>query len=165
MEATRVRPEDGGEGGQSPVFAGGTERRHVLIVEMDEQIRELLADALLLEGYRVTAVKEIGTASSLVMEAGLAPDVMLVDVDVPQLPCNTDGGVLPYQRRLGMLAMWAPVIAMTTGLRRACAMTSGVGAIVEKPFDLNTLLDTVAFHAETSVVMSLTGGVGVLAAA
>lgn len=56
----------------------------ILIIEEDEQIREVLHDVLEIEDYQVTSAKT-GLMGLKHMEEGLIPDIILLDIYLPRL--------------------------------------------------------------------------------
>ena len=110
----------------------------VLLVDDDEQVRELVRVNLEFEGY---AVREAGSA-----EEGLEaieeakPDLVLLDVMMPQ----TDGWEMlrKIQEQYGAGAI--PVVMFSGKVEERSleqATTSGVRAFVGKPFDMQQLIE------------------------
>lgn len=115
-----------------------TEPYRVMVIDDDPGVREILALALRAEGYDVEAA--IDGAEGLVALARRRADVVLVDLRMPEV----DGAAFCRQyaqRRDG----GGPVILMTamTG-RTTHSDLPGVIETVEKPFDLDDVLDAVA---------------------
>jgi CheY-like chemotaxis protein len=63
--------------------AGGSE--HVLVVEDEQHLRELMASILSRLGYRATLASNGGEALLLVEERGLEPDLIITDAVMPNM--------------------------------------------------------------------------------
>ena len=111
--------------------------KHVLIVEDDGAIRDVLTDALADSGYSV-ATAMTGREALEQMRSKL-PDVVLLDLMLPDM----DGWTfLKAREREGDL-LQVPVLVMSaagpSGLMRAQDL--GAPIFLAKPFDLQELLD------------------------
>jgi CheY-like chemotaxis protein len=115
--------------------------RTVLVVDDEEAIAHLVADALEEEGYEVR-VKHDG-ASALLDIVQDPPDLVLLDIAMPVMVGDE---LLRYLRRNGFPHL--PVIVMTAGLRPESYLADGASAVVAKPFDLNRLIDLVGQSLE-----------------
>ena len=106
----------------------------VLVVEDDQDIRELIADILAGEGFPVEQV-ENGALALQKMRAGYAPDVILTNLLMPVM----DGYQLNSE--LKRHATWAriPLIVMSAGKAMPDALRD-VEAVLQKPVDLENLL-------------------------
>jgi CheY-like chemotaxis protein len=119
-----------------PELAGPGGR--VLVIEDDPGIRDLLTDALLSDGYSVTATESALGAATLVRR--LLPRVILLDLGLPY----RSGGALLQDLKSDPQTAAIPVLivsALTETLapeRRAMA-----SAVIAKPFSPDTLLDEV----------------------
>jgi CheY-like chemotaxis protein len=115
--------------------AGG---RHVLVIEDDAGIRELLADTLRSQGYAVTAMESALGATTLVRR--LNPRVILLDLGLPY----RSGGALLLDLKADPATAEIPVLVVSalaeslTPERRAMA-----AAVIAKPFNPDTLLSAV----------------------
>lgn len=117
-----------------------TVRGHVLLVDDDADIREMLPLLLASYGYRTEVAAE-GAEALAVLKAGGAPTcLVLLDLMMPGM----DG----YQFRAAQLADPAladlPVVVLT-GADRPDAAALGAPILV-KPVDLDDLLDVVRAH-------------------
>jgi two-component system nitrogen regulation response regulator NtrX len=114
--------------------------RHVLVVDDEVGIRELLSDILTDEGYRVTLSENAQAAR----EKRLAqrPDLVLLDIWMP----DSDGiSLLKEWGNAGLLTM--PVVMMSGhGTIDTAVEATRIGAFdfLEKPIALQKLLKTVA---------------------
>lgn len=107
---------------------------HVLVVDDDERVRNLMRRALRLEGYRVTEAADGETALQELRDA--EPDLVILDVMLPGI----DG--IEVCRRLRSVSE-APVLMLTardTVPDRVQGLDSGADDYVVKPFDLDELL-------------------------
>lgn len=109
-------------------------RGRVVIAEDEPEIREVIAEALSLEGYSVEAVAH-GRAALDVIER-MVPDVLLLDMRMPIL----DGwGLAAELKRRGIRV---PIVVMTAAVTaRLWAAEIGADAYLAKPFDLDDLFD------------------------
>ncbi len=116
----------------------------LLIVDDEPLVRWSLRERFAQEGHTVV---EAGTAAEAIEHAGSETDVVLLDCRLP------DGDGLGVLRRL--LALWpdTPVILMTahSAVENAAeAMKQGAYHYIDKPFDLDDVVATVAKAVETS---------------
>ena len=123
--------------GRSPV--DGIRSRHVLIVEDHADLLGTLADALTLEGWRVSTSPSAEQA--LVLIAVEPPDLLLLDLRLP----GTSGFELSRLLASDAGTARIPILAMT-GLGAAAgamARAAGCAAVLHKPFELAVLIDMV----------------------
>ncbi|MFE4976748.1 response regulator transcription factor [Kitasatospora sp. NPDC056651] len=106
----------------------------VLIAEDDRAIRDSLARALMLEGYRVRIAAD-GTQTLAVL-AEQRPDVLVLDVMMPE----PDG--LEVCRRLRTAGDRTPVLMLTARVEvpdRIAGLDAGADDYLVKPFDVDEL--------------------------
>ncbi|MFF2751782.1 response regulator transcription factor [Kitasatospora sp. NPDC058048] len=106
----------------------------VLIAEDDRAIRDSLARALMLEGYRVRVAAD-GT-QTLAVHAEQRPDVLVLDVMMPE----PDG--LEVCRRLRAAGDRTPVLMLTARVEvpdRIAGLDAGADDYLVKPFDVDEL--------------------------
>ncbi len=111
--------------------------QHILIIDDDPSIREIVAEALTDEGYAVrTAVNGAEGLESLTAHR---PTLILLDMRMPVL----DGW--GFARALHERGLTVPVLVMTAA-QDAAKWAAEVGAldVIAKPFNLNDLLTTVS---------------------
>jgi two-component system OmpR family response regulator len=110
----------------------------VLVVDDDESIRELVCDALQLDGYRV--VMAVDGAAGLDALEHVEPCVVLLDMRMP----NMDGWEFSRRYRAGTHRV-APIVVMTAApsAERWQAEIGG-DSCLSKPFDLDALYGIVA---------------------
>ena len=108
----------------------------VLLVEDDDNAREMFADALRMTGYRVRTAAD-GLAGLRMVEA-FDPDVVVVDL---ALPIANGFDVLNELRAVSRTHQ-TPVIAISGNERRLqqAKATPGFFGILEKPFDPQRLV-------------------------
>ena len=112
--------------------------RRVLVVEDDPALRDIVAEALRLEGYEVREAADGSTGLTLLRE--WRPDTIILDLMLP--------GVSGFGFRTGQLADAAtatvPVIVFSAQRNvEAWAESLRADAIIPKPFELDELLATV----------------------
>jgi DNA-binding NtrC family response regulator len=111
----------------------------VLVVEDERHVAAVLHDALIDLGYTVRLAPD--GAAALAIAPTYRPDVVLLDLTMPELP----GDVV--LERLKAADPELPVIVVTgnTDTERAQAtLTSGAFDYVAKPFDLDNLARVIA---------------------
>ena len=113
---------------------GGDAPAHVLVVDDDARIRDLLRRYLLQNGFLVTTAESAAHARRIL--AGLAFDLLIVDVMMP----GEDG--LSFTRAIrGTVA--APILMLTAradAADRIAGLESGVDDYLAKPFEPRELL-------------------------
>ncbi len=108
-----------------------------LVVDDDAGVREVLADALGLEGIEFVLAR--GAAEAIgALDAGFRPSVILLDLLMP----GVSGERLLPQLRQHPAANAVPVIAMSASPDRL-ARIEGPDARLAKPFDFDALLELV----------------------
>lgn len=124
--------------------ATGAMRRRILVVEDNEDAREMLRTVLTIQGHEVYAAAD-GLAA-VDMAAILAPDVALIDVGLPGL----NGYETARRIRAGEGGKSAVLIALTgygRGEDRERALSAGFDVHLAKPVSLETLSVIIAQHA------------------
>ena len=112
-------------------------KRKVLVVDDDQIIRTVLAEALEDEGYEVETA--INGRDALDRLNGFLPDLIVLDLMMPEI----DGwGFRERQRKLTGPAGQVPVLVLSAARELgAHAGTLAAAAHIPKPFDLGNLLD------------------------
>ncbi len=115
--------------------------RRVLVVDDDHDIRTLLADILLEEGWDVVTAPDGQTALERARE--YRPDLIVLDYQMPYL----DGPrfVAAYRQLPGPHAPIVLITAATSARQRAAEV--GADAYLGKPFNLTALVDLVERYA------------------
>ena len=110
--------------------------RRALVVDDDEGVREVIADALSLEEIDVVTARGAAEALSA-LDEGCRPTVILLDLLMP----GVSGERLLPMLRQHPAARGVPIVAMSASPDRL-ARIDGPDARLAKPFDLSVLLDT-----------------------
>jgi CheY-like chemotaxis protein len=115
------------------------QKRRVLVVDDDQIIRSVLAEALDDEGYEVQTA--INGRDALDRLDGWIPDLIVLDLMMPEI----DGwGFRERQRKLDGPAAAIPVLVLSAARELdGHAELMGAAAHIPKPFDLGTLLDRI----------------------
>ena len=113
----------------------------VLVVEDEPSVRDLITDALGLEGYDVVQASD-GVEAMRLLDANRPPPdrlcLVLLDMMMPRADGNS---VLQY---LATLNSYVPVVAMSANRQLlATAAAAGAQEILPKPFDIDMLLGVV----------------------
>src|SRR6202011_4090367 len=110
----------------------------ILVVDDEEAIREVIAETLELEGYRVEKAAD-GNAA-LVMVKVIPPDAIVLDLMMPGM----DGWTFLKQCRKENLCSCTPVMVISA-YRKLGEATADlqVQACLEKPFDLDVFLKAI----------------------
>jgi CheY-like chemotaxis protein len=110
---------------------------YILVVEDDRDLREILCDALELEGYAVVCV-EHGAAALRHLETGARPCVILLDLMMPVM----DGWTFRREMLSHESLARIPVVVMTAvGGSRADSIQSD--ATLHKPLEIGAVVDAV----------------------
>jgi two-component system OmpR family response regulator len=114
--------------------------KKVLVIEDDRAIREMISAALVEAGYVVAAAKNGREGLERCREFGA--DIVVLDLMMPEV----DG--FEFLRLRPAKGCDAPVIAMSAAFHRdRLPKDVPVSAFIEKPFAIETFLDTIAAHA------------------
>ena len=115
-----------------------SEGKTVLVVDDDPDSRLMVSWALADEGYRVVEAGNVRDAFAAVQRD--SPDAILLDLGMPVM----DGWTFVREYRTGHVRDGVPIVIMSAGHRAGEATQLGASAFVTKPFDLTTLLGTLA---------------------
>ena len=113
---------------------------HILIVEDDEALQEMMSSALRKEGYQVSQAFDGQAAVELVQKE--SPDLILLDMMLPKL----DGcGVIKALKSSFETSLIPILVLSARGAQedRLEALELGADDYVEKPFRINMLLNRV----------------------
>ncbi|MBC7913753.1 MAG: response regulator [Pyrinomonadaceae bacterium] len=110
----------------------------ILLIEDDAAVRSVIEEALASD-YTVIATDDTSNIFGLIEEH--KPDLVLMDYILPHI----NGGELCHQIKTNTLTANLPVIIISGYPQILYSLGSyGCDAILEKPFDLTKLLETVA---------------------
>jgi CheY-like chemotaxis protein len=109
----------------------------VMVVDDHEDIRELVAEVLVEDGYDVCVAHD-GVEALRQLEAEPRPDIMLVDMMMPGL-----SGRDLIQRLRGEKRYDGTLIVAVSAAANARRDMKGFDAFLAKPFDLDNLRDIV----------------------
>lgn len=112
----------------------------VLVVDDDEESRDLLAEVLTASGY---AVGVVGNAVAARAALEKEPDYRIVIADL-RMPDGTGLELLETLRHGGSKQEIILMSSFISGTERKRALELGADALIEKPFRLSELLDLVA---------------------
>ncbi len=111
-------------------------QKKILVVDDDHAVRESLINALRSEGYSPLSAKGGDEAMELLSSA--KPDLVLLDLNMPR-----KGGWEVFKEITASTPL-LPVIVLTARPNQLfSSLGAGVGALIEKPFDLFKLLQTI----------------------
>ena len=116
----------------------------VLIVEDDEDLREMMAQLLTLEGFQTATVANGREALEYLHNAS-KPDVILLDLMMPVM----DGWEFRRQQQADPSIAPVPVIVLSA-LDQGRASNLEATAFLKKPLDFDRLLMLVRVYCQTS---------------
>jgi CheY-like chemotaxis protein len=121
-------------------LASHAHNKKVLVVDDDRDIRDVVADALEAEGYRVVTATDGRDAIHLLRGAGDMPSLILLDLMMPGM----DGAQFRAEQQRDPVLEAIPVVVLSAdaGLG-AKAKSLGVAGHLKKPVTLEMLLETV----------------------
>ncbi len=103
----------------------------ILVLEPDNTLRELFVQVLLEEGYAPTGVRSSDEALCLTQNNKF--DLIIADIYLNNLSRGS----------LSQLGQEAPILGVTTNFYPSGKLSSGVVAVLSKPFDLPELIHLV----------------------
>lgn len=112
----------------------------VLIVEDDDDLREMMAQLLSLEGFHAAAVAN-GQEALEYLRHGTAPDLILLDMMMPVM----DGWEFRRQQQSDPAMAEVPVIVLSA-LDQSRITDISAEAILKKPLDFDRLLELVRMY-------------------
>ena len=121
--------------------------KHILIVEDDRDILDVLKDLLESEGYRVSTSENGKEAISFLNSATPLPDLILVDLMMPIMNGFQFREAQQNDERLKSI----PVILMSAdGHVESKKEKIGMQLFMKKPLDLEQVLSTIATQSKRS---------------
>ena len=122
------------------------DKRHILIVEDDLVIADLIDQILRFEGYTISHVVDGRAAVAFVAEH--SPDLVLMDLMLPVMS-GLEASRIIKESDIDHVCL-TPIVAMSAGVNlRAAAGSLPVDGVLAKPFDIDELLATVSVHARS----------------
>ena len=119
--------------------------RHILVIDDNNEILIALEIILKRKNYLVSLKDRFDNFPDLVRE--LNPDLILLDKNLGWV----DGTILCKQLKSDTDLAHIPVIFLSAfTMKKAECLAAGADDFIEKPFDMNTLLDTLAHHIHYS---------------
>jgi two-component system chemotaxis response regulator CheY len=115
----------------------------ILVVDDELEIRCAIDDILQLEGYR-TALAKDGQEALELLEGGLRPKLILLDLMMPRM----SGEQFLRRRAEQPTLREIPVVIVSAMPYEARALAPLVEGVLAKPFLLEQLLEVVAEHCE-----------------
>jgi two-component system, cell cycle response regulator CpdR len=112
--------------------------KHILFVEDEAPLLELISDALALEGFRVTPARNGVEALELLNREGAGYDVVVSDVSMPEGVSGID-----LAERIRDICPSARTILVSGHTRGQLPPLPGNVSFLPKPYRLNQLLDTI----------------------
>jgi len=111
------------------------DKRSVLVVEDDPDLRAAIADTLAADGHAVTVARD-GHEALEILRQGARPDVILLDLTMPRM----DGLEFRVQQAQDPRFAHIPVVVMTAVEAMALqAASSGLCNFLFKPIDLEQM--------------------------
>lgn len=127
----------------APSESTDPERGHVLIVEDDLIIADLIDQILRFESFRVSHV--VDGKSAVDYAQTHLPDLILMDLMLPVMSGMDASRMIKSHPDAGVSQI--PIVAMSAGVNlRATANGLAVEGVLAKPFDIDELLATVDIH-------------------
>lgn len=120
-----------------PSIGGDSRRAHILLVDDDPMCRKAFRRLVEHAGHRVDVAEGGAEALRILRDAPLAPDLVLLDVDMPGMSGEET------QRRMRMMARQLTIVAITGNRspeRQQAMLDGGAVALVPKPFTQEQLL-------------------------
>lgn len=111
-------------------------KKSITILEDDRDIREICTYVLTGEGYAVNSFDSVTEFA----KAKATANLFLLDIQLP------DGSGLEVceQLKANIAYQHIPVIIMSANLKASHLLTSSADSFIEKPFDIDGLLERVA---------------------
>jgi DNA-binding response OmpR family regulator len=112
------------------------EQRRILLVDDDTIVRESLAGAMVSEGFLV--LPAANGAEALVIARASPVDLVILDLNMP-----VKNGWDTFERLSAEHPLTPVIIATARPNQLFTSLGAGVGALLEKPFDISILLTTI----------------------
>ncbi len=120
--------------------------RHILVIEDDKDILEVLKDLLESEGYRVSTAENGQEAIEFLTSTPTLPGLVLVDLMMPVM----DGFQFREAQKVHPRLQHLPVVVMSAdGHIEQKKERIGVSVFLKKPLDLDVVLNTIGTHYQS----------------
>ena len=113
----------------------------VLVVDDDDDLREVLSEILDARGYAVDTAPD-GAAALARLRGGLAPAIILLDLRMPRM----SGWEFCREQQRDPRLAGIPVLVLSGGSTRGVAESLGARDVLSKPIDLDELATKLACH-------------------
>lgn len=130
-----ARPARDRKSATQPSPASSNSVKRILLVDDDSTVRESLNDVLVSEGYVVILAENGQQALDLVSKSSV--DLVLLDLNMP-----VKSGWDTFEQLTREHPLIPIIIATARPNQLFTAVNAGVGALLEKPMDIPTLLRT-----------------------
>lgn len=143
---------NGTTNGESDDLIGAHERRStILVIDDDDDVNESVAEALGAEGYDVVQAHSGREGLNLLIEGGLRPAMILLDMMMPEM----DGwGFRAEQDKVPALASIPVVLFTAHGVPDATSTQLGAAGLLRKPIRLTALLAEIERVERTTLTTS-----------
>jgi CheY-like chemotaxis protein len=120
-----------------------SDSRLIMVIEDDDDIREVLAQILEEEGYTVALARHGGEALAALRSGGPLPSVIFLDLMMPVM----DGFEFCAEKQRDQALAPVPVVVMSADGRAEPKLEhSGVQGYLRKPLTIRAILDTAAHY-------------------
>ena len=120
-------------------------KKKILVIENDQDIREILTAVLTEEGYEIRTYKFTDMTSDHIIT--YKPDAILLDVIRP----TDEGTQLCKQLKATETTKHIPVIVMSTYSKAEILEEICADKVIAKPFDIDVLVDVVQNKLSTTL--------------
>jgi CheY-like chemotaxis protein len=129
-------------GGKRTEQVGSNERRRILVVEDDADLRSALEMLLMDDGFEVVSAEHGGVALRILERS--RPDAILLDLNMPVM----DGETFAHRFR-DRYGSDVPIVIYTATPKPRIAERIGNARVLRKPVELDDLLSVL--HSTTSI--------------
>jgi CheY-like chemotaxis protein len=114
---------------------------YILVVEDDDECRSAVSELLMTHGFDVHEARD-GRAALDHMLSREEPALVVLDLDMPVLSGTELLKLMDSYYRLSRI----PVLVVSGRVREATPRHAGVVAVISKPFDASSFVETVKAH-------------------
>jgi DNA-binding response OmpR family regulator len=112
--------------------------KKVMIIDNDNDVLDVMQEALTYEGFEVTVASQVDNIHSLLEQE--KPDVILIDYILDGI----NGGEICHQVKTNPATSCLPVVIMSAYPKVLLSLgTYGCDKFIAKPFDLNNLTESI----------------------